>query len=165
VTVKVRPAIIRVAERGCEPGFAATEKLTVPEPLPLVPELIVIQLAPEAVSQTQSAAAAVRFTLPAPPVAPNDWLVDEMLKSQVAPACVTVKVLPAMVRVPGRDRLLLLAATEKVTEPLPLPADPEFNVMKPLLLVAFHAQPAGAVTLTVTLPPAAGDSFALCESW
>jgi hypothetical protein len=112
VTVKARPAIVRVAVRGCEPGFAATEKLTVPEPLPLAPELMVIQLALEAVSQAQSGAAAVRFTLPAPPAAPKDWLVDEMAKSQLAPACVTVKVFPAMVIVPVRDRLLVLAATE-----------------------------------------------------
>jgi hypothetical protein len=86
--------------------------VTALEPAPLTPELIVIQLTPEDASQAQSVAEAVKSTPPAPPDAPNDWAADEMAKPQVAPACVTVRVWPAIVSVPVRGWLLVLASTE-----------------------------------------------------
>ena len=43
VTVKVRPAIVTVPVRWLVPVFAAIEYPTVPEPLPVAPEVRVIQ--------------------------------------------------------------------------------------------------------------------------
>jgi hypothetical protein len=62
-----------------------------------------------------------------------------------------------MVRVPVRRAGTEFAATEKVTSPSPEPAEPAVTAMKSLLLAADQAQPAGAVTFTVTLSPAAGE--------
>jgi hypothetical protein len=41
-----------------------------------------------------------------------------------------------------------------VTEPLPVPVAPALTVIHATLLVAVHAQPVAAVTVTVPLPPA-----------
>jgi hypothetical protein len=41
-----------------------------------------------------------------------------------------------------------------VTEPLPVPVAPALIVIHATLLVALHAQPVAAVTVTVPLPPA-----------
>lgn len=65
----------------------------------------------------------------------------------VVAACVTVKGIPAMVIVPVRWLVEVLAATEKLTTPLPLPLAPLVMVRKLALLVAVHAQPLVAVTL------------------
>ena len=53
-----------------------------------------------------------------------------------------------------RALVVLLAATLKLTVPLPVPEAPLFMGMKPSLLTADQAQPACVVTLTVPLPPA-----------
>ena len=56
---------------------------------------------------------AVTVTFPVPPVAATDWLVGEIEYVQaVWPAWETVKVCPAMVTVPVRDKEDALAATE-----------------------------------------------------
>jgi hypothetical protein len=49
----------------------------------------------------------------------------------------------------------LLAATLRVTEPLPLPLVLEVNVIQLVPLLAVHAQPAIVDTVTVSVPPAA----------
>ena len=73
---------------------------------------------------------------------------------QEIPACVTVNVLPAIVTVPVRDDVLVLAATLRPTLPLPDPLAPDVTVIQPvLLLTAVHVQPLAADTLTVTVPP------------
>jgi hypothetical protein len=58
---------------------------------------------------------AVTLTLPVPPLAGKDALVGEIeyvqLGAPSVPACVTVRVWPAMVRVPVRELVLLFAAT------------------------------------------------------
>ena len=66
------------------------------------------------------------------------------------PDWVTVKVCPAMVRVPVLDEVVVLAATEKAVEPLPLL--PEVMVIQPVLLEAVQEQPVGAVTVTFPVP-------------
>ena len=66
------------------------------------------------------------------------------------PACVRVKVCPAIVIAPLRADPGLLAAMN-VTVPLPLPAAPEFTVIHDALLAAVHAHPAGRVT-EIALP-------------
>jgi hypothetical protein len=56
--------------------------------------------------------------------------------------------------VPERGEVAVLAATEKLTTPLPDPLAPAVTLMNPALLIAVHAQPVAVVTLTVPLPPA-----------
>jgi hypothetical protein len=80
---------------------------------------------------------------------------------QLTPACVTVKVLPAIVSVPVRDEVDVVADALNVTVPLPDPDAPDVMVSQPvLLLAAVHAQPAGALTDTVPVPP---PEAILCE--
>jgi hypothetical protein len=69
-------------------------------------------------------------------------------------------VVPPTVSVPLRAAPVF-AATVKATVPLPLPVAPDEIVMKVALLVAVQAQPAGAVTGTDPVPPAAPNVVAL----
>jgi hypothetical protein len=50
--------------------------------------------------------------------------------------------------------LAVLAATSKLTDPFPLPLEPETMVIHATGLVATQVQPVGAVTETVPSPPA-----------
>jgi hypothetical protein len=74
VTVNVCPATVSVPVRLLVFVFAATEYPTVPLPLPLLPEVIVIQAALLAAVQVQPVGA-VTVTLPVPPLACTDALV------------------------------------------------------------------------------------------
>jgi hypothetical protein len=74
----------------------------------------------------------------------------------VAPACVTVNSRPAIVSEPVRDVALVLAATTKLVVPLPVPAVTPDTEIHDELLSAVQAHPVPVVTVTVTLPPAAG---------
>jgi hypothetical protein len=57
-------------------------------------------------------APAVTVTLPLPPAALKEALVADNAYVHGAPACVTVKSWPAIVRVPLRDVVAVFAATE-----------------------------------------------------
>jgi hypothetical protein len=72
---------------------------------------------------------------------------------QVAAACVTVKVIPAMVNVPTRLAVALFAETKYVTLPSPLPVAPDTILIQPTLLTAVQEHPAGEVTPTEAFPP------------
>lgn len=126
---------------------------TVPLPVPLAPLVIVIHEADVVAVQSQ-AAPAVTWMLKLPPW--RSKLCDVALRENVhVVPCVTVNVLPAIVRVPVRTRPGLEAA-ENVTVPLPLPLAPEPIVSHVALLAAVHVQPAAAVTeMGEPLPPAA----------
>ena len=65
--------------------------------------LVAVQLQPVKV---------VTLTVPLPPSDVNDWLGGEIEKVQGTPPCVTVKVWPAIVIVPVRALVLVLATTE-----------------------------------------------------
>jgi len=81
---------------------------------------------------------------------------------QPAPAWFTVNVLPAMVSVPVRGLVLVLAVTDHVTEPLPVPVAGVTVSQLVALLEAAQVQPVPAVTVTVTVPLlAAALGFAL----
>ena len=67
VTVKVCPAMKIAPVRGLASRLDATEYVTVPLPVPLLPDVIVIQLAWLAANQLQSPDV-VTATLPSPPV-------------------------------------------------------------------------------------------------
>src|SRR4029079_15636363 len=72
--------------------------------------------------------------------------------------CVTVNVLPAMSSVPLRKRSgPEKGATEKVSEPLPLPPPDPLTVIHGTLLTPVQAQPTGAVTATLPPPPPLPD--------
>ena len=67
VIVKVFPAIVRVAGRVAVVVFAATVKLTVPSPVPDLPDVIVVQLGEADALQLQ-ALSVVTEEVPLPPV-------------------------------------------------------------------------------------------------
>jgi hypothetical protein len=80
-------------------------------PLPLLPAVMVIQL--ELLEEAQlQVAPAVTLTLPVLPLEASEALEGEILYVQAAPAWVTVKACPAMVRVPVRELVAVFAATE-----------------------------------------------------
>ena len=58
-----------------------------------------------------------------------------------AAAWLTVYVWPAMVAVPVRGVVTVLAATVRATVPLPLPLAPLVTVIHDAVLAAVHAQP------------------------
>ena len=82
-----------------------------PLPEPLLPAVIVIQVAPLLAVQLQPMPA-VTPTLPVLALDTTDALEAEMEYVQGAAAWLTVKVWPVIVRVPVRDVVLVLAATE-----------------------------------------------------
>ena len=83
----------------------------VPLPLPLLPEVMVIQPALLEAVQEQPLGVVI-LTDPVPPVEVKDWLVGEMEELQPTPDWVTMKVWPATVIVPVLDEVPELAATE-----------------------------------------------------
>ena len=72
------------------------------------------------------------------------------------PGCVTLKLWPAIVNVPVRELVLLLAVALNATVPLPLPLAPPVTVNQDLLLTPVHAHPASDVTPVEPVPPPAG---------
>ncbi len=150
--VNACPPIVSVDDRADVPVFAATENATVPLPLPLAPEVIVTQESGVVAVHAQ-AAAAVTVTLPLPPDAATACDVGVIVMSHGMPACVTVNVLPAIVSVPVRGDTDVFAAELKLTDPLPDPDAPDITVSQLLLLRAVQAQPPGADTATVPVPP------------
>ena len=68
--------MFNVLWRGLEEGLAVTEKLTVPLPVPLEPEVIVTQLSLLTAPHVQLSCV-VTLTLPLPPAEPILWLDDE----------------------------------------------------------------------------------------
>ena len=80
-------------------------------PEPLLPAVMVIQLALLLAVQLQPMPA-VTLTLPLLALDATDALEDEMEYVQGAAAWLTVKVWPAIVIVPVREAVLVLAATE-----------------------------------------------------
>ena len=67
-----------------------------------------------------------------------------------------------MVRVAERPAMPVLAAAVSVTLPLP-ELDPPETVIQDGTFVVDHAQPFGAVTLTVVLSPALAKAFPVDE--
>src|SRR4051794_30645245 len=137
VTVKVWPATVNVADRAAVVVFAAAVNVTVPPPVPVAPVAMTTHPALLDAVHAQPALV-VTVTVPDPPAAAKDWLAGEMLKAHPAPACVTVKVLPATVKVPVRGVVAVVAAAVKLTEPLPVPLPPALMVNQDALLVADH---------------------------
>ena len=72
-------------------------------------------------------------------------------------AWLTIKVWPAIVSVAVRCIAAVLAPTEYVTVPLPVPAFPELTEIQDALLVEIQTQPALAVTVALPVPPLAAN--------
>jgi hypothetical protein len=123
-------------------------------PLPLAPPMTVIQEALLVAVHVQPLAT-VTGTVPlkVPATAVPD--IGEIVATQGVPACVTVNVLPPIVRIPLRGVLPEFAATLYVTVPLPVPAAPALIVIQETLLVAVHAQPVPAETAADPVKPVA----------
>ena len=152
--VTVCPAIVSVPVRGLVEVFAATEYATVPIPVPLPPLVTVIHAALLTPVHAQPLVV-VTVVDNGPPAAGADCAVDERAKLQ-APLCVTVSVVPAIVSVPVRGVVAVLAATLYDTVPLPVPLLPAVTVIHVvLLLTPVQAQPPVVVTVAVCEPPAA----------
>jgi hypothetical protein len=86
VTVNVLPAMVIVPVLWVVDVLAETEYVTVPLPVPLVPEVMVIHDALLAAVQVQLPDEAVTLTLPVPPDELNNWLVGLIVKVQVIPS-------------------------------------------------------------------------------
>jgi hypothetical protein len=155
--VNVCPAIVRVPLLA-EPELAATEKVTDDGPVPAALDVIVIHVALLAAVHAQSVAVFTVTGVPVPPAAAIDSLDGEMLYEHgtgAGASCVTVTVRPSIVMVPVRCAPLL-AATLKVTVPLPLPVAADVIVIHAAPLVALHVQSAPVVTAIGSPgPPAA----------
>jgi hypothetical protein len=116
------PAIVSVAVRRELVGFAAAEMFTVPLPVPLAPDVMVIQLALPAVAVHEQLLVVVTVNeLRLLPDEGNESVVGFTAYEQVdgagadAAACVTVTTRPAMVSVPVRAAPVFAAALN-VTE-------------------------------------------------
>ena len=70
----------------------------------------------------------------------------------------TVTVCPATVNVPVRGVPVVLAATLKVTEPIPDPLAPAVTVIQEVVVLAVHEQDVPDVTLSVRLVAIASTS-------
>jgi hypothetical protein len=162
VTVKIWPAMVNVPVRVVVAVFAATAIVAVPLPLPLPPALTVSQAALLVVDHAQELPA-VTLTDVDSPAAGEVRVFGEIAYVHAAPACVTVKVWPAIVNVPVRLVLAVFAAALKVTDPVPLPVAPDVTVSQPAALLAVHAQPVAAVTVTLPVDAAAGTDAAVAD--
>jgi hypothetical protein len=128
--------------------------VTGPDPDPVAP--LVIDIHETALDAVQlQPLAVVTFTVPVPADPVTDAVVGDTLKVQGTPACVTVKVTPAIVSVPVRDDVEVFAATLNVTPPPPevFGPPPAVTVIQDTLLVADQEQSVGIVTVTTRVPP------------
>jgi hypothetical protein len=156
VTVRVWPAIVNVPVREVVDVLAATLYDTVPVPVPLLPPVTVIHVVLLLTPVHAQPLLVVTVADCAPPAAATLCDVGARAKLQ-APLCVTVRVCPAIVSVPVRGVVEVLAATLYDTVPVPVPLLPLVTVIHVvLLLTPVHVQPLPVVTVADRAPPVAG---------
>lgn len=176
--MKVCPPIVSVPVRS-DPGLAAIENATAPLPIPVAPEVTVIQLTFDVAVHAQPAAADTA-TVPAetPKTTRDD--AEASVNAQLGggggmgvgggvgvgcpgaggsgttvPASVTTTDCPATRIVPTRS-VPGFAAARSVNAPLVVPVAVPAIVSHAESLTADHAQPFNVSTVTVIDPPAAG---------
>jgi hypothetical protein len=152
VIVIVCPSTAKVAPREFVDVLAATEKITVPFPEPLLPEVTLIHVATLVAVQAHPLAA-VTLTLPTPPAFEKFMLSGDAVTLQAIPACATVNVWPSIPNVPVRESEDEFADTEYVTVPLPAPLVALVIVIQLALLATAHLQPFAELTVTLPAPP------------
>ena len=133
----------------------ATENCTVPLPVPLPPEVIVIHESWLAAVQPQPAPLDTS-KLPEPPDDATFVAAGEIEKAQPLP-WFTVNVRPATVMVPDRGPPVIEAALNP-TFPGPDPLAPDVMVSQDALLVAVQGHPVAVATSMLPLPPLDGTS-------
>ena len=111
-----------------------------PSPVPLAPPVTVIQALLLVAVHEQLVPVTTLMPLLEMPVEGADTLVGVRLEAQLLAACVTVKVIPAIVIVPARPVVPGFAATLNVTVPSPVPLAPPVTVIQASLLVAVQEQ-------------------------
>jgi hypothetical protein len=138
------------------PGFEATAIATAPFPVPLAPDVIVIQESPLVAVQEHPAALETEIVA----VPPDGATVSDVGLTeyeQATAACVTANVWPAIVAVPVRADPMF-AEMFATTVPLPVRLAPAGITIQDALLVAVHAQPLAADTeIEGLLPDASTD--------
>ena len=145
VTVNVCPPITIVPERDPPVAFVSTVYCTVPFPEPDAPEVTTIHETELTAVQVHPAPAATA-TDPLPPDIPI--VRSRGVSTIVHPdSCVTVTVRPPTETVPLRGGPVF-AATERSTDPLPVPLAPALTVIHGAVDTAVHAQLADVVTST-----------------
>jgi hypothetical protein len=127
-------------------------------PVPAAPVRMVIHPALVVAVHAHPVPTDTEIGVPVPPAAPMETVVGVTEKEQVMPAWFTVTVWFATVSVPVRAAAVFTAALID-TVPFPLPLAPAVIDNHDTLLVAVHAQPAVAVTVTglVAPPPATAE--------
>ena len=123
-------------------------------PLPAAPVLTVIHVALLIAVQAHPVGT-VTVTVPVPAAAVRVAEAGEIVGVHDMALCVIVNVDPAIVSVPTRLVVLVLAAMLKVTVPDPEPDAPALTVIHAALLAAVHWQPVPAVTVLLPELPAA----------
>ena len=141
----MRLATVNVAVRT-SPVFGVTLTATVPFPVPLAPEVIDSHDALVVADQVHSFIVATVNGPAAPPFDAIEAVVGftEYEQNAGLKSWLIETVCPAITSVPVRDAPLL-AATLKVTVPLPLPLLRPVNEIHDALLLADHSHPDGAV--------------------
>ena len=152
--MNVIPAMLSVPVRAV-PVLAATEYVTVAEPVLDFALVMEIQLAPLAAVQDAPAGFTVSATCPTPPAAGTLAEVGASEKDALPADWLTVSVTPPAVMPPFRTEMVLFDATVKLTLPLPIPELGVASVIHEFVLAADQAQPACVVTMKEKLPPAA----------
>jgi hypothetical protein len=159
VTVIERPATTTVAVR-CAPELAAIVKLAPPVPVRDVGVTVIHVGIP--VTDQVHADVVTTANVPVDPAAGALTLVGVTEKEQAAPFWVTVSVCPAIVRVPVRGVVTVLAPTVTVTVPFPVPAVGLRPSHRALAVVdQLHAL--SVVTETANVSPVAADVLAVGE--
>jgi hypothetical protein len=149
--VNVCPFAVIVADRA-GPLFAAAEKLTVPFPDPLAPEVICSQPSLDDADHEQDPGAVIE-KLPVPPAASKAWDVGLIAYVHVSPDCDTPNEMPAIVRVDARGPELF-GSTVSCTVPGPVPLVPAVIRAHPSGAEADHEQLEPVVTVIEVEPPA-----------
>ena len=153
LTLTVRPATDTVPLRA-GPVFTSTATRTVPVPVPAAGCTESQGRALDAVQV--HAGPVVTWTSKRAPGTGETSASGETANVQAA-AWVMVTGLPAIVSTPVRGGPGF-GATEKVTEPVPVPAEPDVIVIQDSPVAAVHVQPGVAVTATAAFPPAAATA-------
>ena len=142
--------MVIVPVRTVAAALAAIVYDTAPAPVPVAPELIVIQ--PTLLTAVHGhAAGEPTFTVPLVTPSGTEMLDGDRLVVHAAPSWVTVTVCPAMVIVPVREPPPGLPAIESDTLPVPLPDVPLVTTIHEAALAPVQEHPPPVVTDTVPL--------------